>query len=132
MMTAGRASASRRRAASGRSARSAPGGLEGAAEASGRVDLGEHHPAGDGLKDPRHHHVDLVLEVAAAALDVFQHEPLSPDSPLWALPNVLITPHVAGFLQNHWDAVTALFADNLRRFDSGQTLINVVDKREGY
>ena len=33
---------------------------------------------------------------------------------------------------NHWDAVTALFADNLRRFDSGQPLLNVVDKREGY
>ena len=70
--------------------------------------------------------------LAAAALDVFQHEPLSPDSPLWTLPNVLITPHVAGFLQNHWDAVTALFADNLRRFDSGQALLNVVDKEEGY
>ena len=70
--------------------------------------------------------------LAAAALDVFQHEPLSPDSPLWTLPNVLITPHVAGFLQNHWDAVTALFADNLRRFDSGQPLLNVVDKVAGY
>jgi len=70
--------------------------------------------------------------VAEAALDVFEHEPLPPESPLWALPNVLITPHLAGFRPDHWDAVTALFADNLRRFDSGQPLLNVVDKREGY
>jgi phosphoglycerate dehydrogenase-like enzyme len=70
--------------------------------------------------------------VGAAALDVFEHEPLSPDSPLWDLPNVFITPHMAGFRADHWDAVTALFADNLRRFESGQPLLNVVNKREGY
>ena len=70
--------------------------------------------------------------VAAAALDVFEHEPLPTESPLWSLPNVLITPHVAGFRPDHWEAVTSLFADNLRRFDSGQPLLNVVDKREGY
>lgn len=70
--------------------------------------------------------------VAAAALDVFEHEPLPAESPLWALPNVLITPHIAGFRPDHWDAVCALFADNLHRFDTGQALLNVVDKREGY
>jgi phosphoglycerate dehydrogenase-like enzyme len=70
--------------------------------------------------------------VTAAALDVFEHEPLPVESPLWTLPNVLITPHVAGFRPDHWEAVTALFADNLRRFEAGQPLINVVDKREGY
>ena len=70
--------------------------------------------------------------VGAAALDVFEHEPLSPDSPLWDLPNVFITPHMAGFRADHWDAVTALFADNLRRFESGQPLLNVVNKGEGY
>ena len=68
----------------------------------------------------------------AAALDVFEHEPLPPESPLWSLPNVLITPHIAGFRPDHWDAVCALFAENLRRFDSGRALLNVVDKREGY
>jgi len=70
--------------------------------------------------------------VGAAALDVFAREPLPAESPLWTLPNVLITPHVAGFRPDHWEAVTSLFADNLRRFDSGQPLLNVVDKREGY
>lgn len=68
----------------------------------------------------------------AAALDVFEHEPLPKESPLWTLPNVIITPHVAGFRPDHWDAVCSLFATNLHRFDSGQALLNVVDKREGY
>jgi phosphoglycerate dehydrogenase-like enzyme len=70
--------------------------------------------------------------LAAAALDVFEHEPLKADSPLWSMPNVLITPHVAGFRPDHWDAVCALFAENLHRFDTGQSLVNVVDKSEGY
>jgi phosphoglycerate dehydrogenase-like enzyme len=70
--------------------------------------------------------------LGGAALDVFEHEPLSPDSPLWTLPNVLITPHMAGFRPDHWDAVTDLFAGNVRRFSSGQPLLNVVNKEAGY
>jgi phosphoglycerate dehydrogenase-like enzyme len=67
-----------------------------------------------------------------AALDVFEHEPLPVESPLWSLPNVLITPHIAGFRPDHWDVVTNLFADNLRRFESGRPLLNVVNKDAGY
>lgn len=70
--------------------------------------------------------------IGGAALDVFEHEPLDPGSPLWAMPNVLITPHMAGFRAEHWDEVTALFADNFRRFLDGRELLNVVDKRAGY
>jgi len=70
--------------------------------------------------------------IAGAALDVFEHEPLAPDSPLWDFPNVLITPHTSGFRVDHWAAAAALFAENLRRFDSGQPLLNVVDKDAGY
>jgi phosphoglycerate dehydrogenase-like enzyme len=70
--------------------------------------------------------------IGGAALDVFEHEPLDPQSALWTLPNVLVTPHMAGFRPDHWDAVTALFADNLRRFEAGQRLLNVVDKVAGY
>jgi phosphoglycerate dehydrogenase-like enzyme len=70
--------------------------------------------------------------IAGAALDVFEHEPLDPSSPLWALPNVIITPHTSGFRADHWDAATDLFAQNLRRFDAGEPLLNLVDKVAGY
>jgi phosphoglycerate dehydrogenase-like enzyme len=70
--------------------------------------------------------------IGGAALDVFAHEPLAADSPLWDMPNVLITPHTSGFRPDHWDAATALFAANLRHFERGEPLLNVVDKRAGY
>jgi phosphoglycerate dehydrogenase-like enzyme len=70
--------------------------------------------------------------LAGAALDVFRDEPLGPDNPMWTLPNLLITPHTSGFRHDHWDAVTGLFAENLRRFERGEELINVVDKSAGY
>lgn len=70
--------------------------------------------------------------IAGAALDVFEQEPLPQDSPLWTLQNVLVTPHMAGFRPDHWDAVTDLFAENLRRFDRGLALLNVVNKQSGY
>ena len=70
--------------------------------------------------------------LAGAALDVFEREPLPEDSPFWDLPNVLITPHTSGFRPDHWDVMTDLFAQNLRRYDAGRELLNVVDKRAGY
>lgn len=70
--------------------------------------------------------------IAGAGLDVFEHEPLDPDSPLWDLPNVIITPHSSGFFEHYWQAVSDLFAENLRRFDRGEPLFNVVDKTLGY
>jgi phosphoglycerate dehydrogenase-like enzyme len=70
--------------------------------------------------------------IAGAGLDVFEHEPLDPASPLWDLPHVIITPHTSGFRPDHWDAATDLFAENLRRFDRGEPLLNVVDKAAGY
>lgn len=71
-------------------------------------------------------------QIGGAGLDVFEREPLDSDSPLWRLPNVIITPHMSGFRPDHWDAATDLFADNLRRFDAGEPLLNVVDKNAGY
>jgi phosphoglycerate dehydrogenase-like enzyme len=67
-----------------------------------------------------------------AALDVFEHEPLSPDSPLWGRGDVILTPHVAGFYETYWPDATSLFADNLSRFIDGNPLRNVVDKQAGY
>jgi phosphoglycerate dehydrogenase-like enzyme len=70
--------------------------------------------------------------IAGAALDVFEHEPLPAASPLWSLPNVIVTPHIAGFRDDYWDAAVDLFAANLRRYLAGETVTNIVDKRAGY
>jgi phosphoglycerate dehydrogenase-like enzyme len=70
--------------------------------------------------------------LGGAALDVFTHEPLDPDSPYWTLPNVIVTPHVSGAMEDYWTPLVSLFADNLRRFESGEPLVNVVDKSRGY
>lgn len=67
-----------------------------------------------------------------AALDVFAHEPLPAGSPLWRSPYALITPHVAGLRDGYWPAAAGLFAENLRRFEAGTLLLNLVDKKAGY
>ena len=70
--------------------------------------------------------------IAGAALDVFEHEPLPQDSPLWDLDNLLITPHTAGLTDKLWDRHYELFSENLRRYLSHQPLLSVVDKQKGY
>ena len=70
--------------------------------------------------------------IGGAALDVFDKEPLPPDSPLWDLDNLLITPHTAGMTEKLWERHYTLFSENLRRYSSGQPLIAVVDKQSGY
>jgi len=70
--------------------------------------------------------------VGGAALDVFSQEPLDPASPYWDLPNVIITPHTSGAMQDYWTPLVALFSENLRRFENGDPLLNVVDKVAGY
>jgi phosphoglycerate dehydrogenase-like enzyme len=71
-------------------------------------------------------------KLGGAALDVFTTEPLPPESPLWDLENVLITPHTAAFTAKVWDRHYALIAENLRRYMARQPLKNVVDKQKGY
>ena len=70
--------------------------------------------------------------LGGAALDVFVREPLDAASPYWDLPNVIVTPHVSGTMENYWPPLVELFAENLRRFEYGQPLLNVVDKQAGY
>lgn len=65
-------------------------------------------------------------------LDVFETEPLSANSPLWEMDNVIITPHVAGFTPHYFARAAALLADNLERFIEGRPLKNLYDPRRGY
>jgi phosphoglycerate dehydrogenase-like enzyme len=67
-----------------------------------------------------------------AGLDVFREEPLPPDSPLWKLDNVLITPHIGGTSQRFWDRQTELMVRNIGNYLAGLPLENLVDKRLGY
>ena len=70
--------------------------------------------------------------IAGAGLDVFEKEPLSPDSPLYDLDNVILSPHVAGFSPHYDERASDLFAENLRRYLAGEELLNLVDKEAGY
>jgi phosphoglycerate dehydrogenase-like enzyme len=70
--------------------------------------------------------------IAGAALDVFDEEPLPPESPYWSLDNVLITPHTAAVTENLWERHYDLIVENLNRFLAGKPLLNEVDKHRGY
>jgi phosphoglycerate dehydrogenase-like enzyme len=70
--------------------------------------------------------------LSGAGLDVTEVEPLPVESPLWNLPNVIITPHVGAQSRRRADDTTDLVCENLRRFFAGRKLLNLVDKRLGY
>ncbi|HEX4256410.1 MAG TPA: D-2-hydroxyacid dehydrogenase [Streptosporangiaceae bacterium] len=70
--------------------------------------------------------------IGGAALDVFTAEPLPPTSPWWDLPNVIVSPHMSGDFLGWEQALTSLFTDQLRRWQTGRPLLNVVDKRLGF
>lgn len=70
--------------------------------------------------------------IGGAGLDVTPEEPLPADSPLWDLPNVIITPHVAGGSPIRLDRSIGLFCDNLERLLVGKPLLSVIDKEKGY
>ena len=71
-------------------------------------------------------------QIAGAALDVFETEPLPPDHPLWSTPGVTISPHLSGDAVGWLDALARQFVANAERFLDGQPLVNVVDKRLGF
>jgi phosphoglycerate dehydrogenase-like enzyme len=70
--------------------------------------------------------------LGGAVLDTFRDEPLSPTSPFYDLPNVIVTPHTAWSSGRVLDRSVELFCENLRRFAGGETLLNVVDPDAGY
>ncbi len=71
-------------------------------------------------------------QIAGAGLDVFEKEPLSSESALWQMENVIISPHVSGFTPKYDDRASDLFAENLRRYLAGEPLLNLVDRERGY
>jgi phosphoglycerate dehydrogenase-like enzyme len=70
--------------------------------------------------------------IGGAGLDVFADEPLLPGSPLWSMPNVIVSPHVSGDLPDWEDLVVDVFVDNTRRFAAGEQLRNRVDVNVGF
>jgi phosphoglycerate dehydrogenase-like enzyme len=77
----------------------------------------------DALRDGR---------IAGAALDVFEVEPLPSESPLWAMPNVIVSPHICGDFDGWEEETVALFVDNLGRFVRGEPLRNLADPSLGF
>jgi len=71
-------------------------------------------------------------QLGGAAIDVFDQEPLPPNSPFWDLENVIVTPHSAGFVEGWEPMVTDLFCDNLDYWLRGAPLQNVVVPERGY
>jgi phosphoglycerate dehydrogenase-like enzyme len=71
-------------------------------------------------------------QIAGAGLDVFIEEPLPPTSPLWKLPNVLITPHISGISAHYAQRAIDLFCENLKRYLAGSNLLNRFDPDWGY
>ncbi|HYR93723.1 MAG TPA: D-2-hydroxyacid dehydrogenase [Methylomirabilota bacterium] len=71
-------------------------------------------------------------KLGGAALDTFAKEPLPADSPLWAMPNVVITPHTSNSSPKVRERTLALFVENVRRYKAGEPLLNLVDWDRGY
>jgi phosphoglycerate dehydrogenase-like enzyme len=71
-------------------------------------------------------------QLRGAALDVFEEEPLPASSPLWDVPNLVVTPHVAGFERDYIALAFGIFAENVRRLEAGEPLRNEIDRSRGY
>jgi phosphoglycerate dehydrogenase-like enzyme len=71
-------------------------------------------------------------QIAGAAVDVFDREPPPAGHPLYAVDNVILSPHVSGFLPSYDEKCSVLFAENLGRFLAGAPLLNLVDRARGY
>jgi len=70
--------------------------------------------------------------LGGACLDVFEEEPLPEGHPLWAMDNVIITPHLAGDSDATFERRMQVLVENCRRFRDGERLLNIVDKQKGY
>ncbi|MGI9480748.1 MAG: D-2-hydroxyacid dehydrogenase [Hyphomicrobiales bacterium] len=100
-----------------------------AMKSSGRfINLGR----GDAVIEPA---LIAALEsgvIAGAALDVFANEPLPKDDPLWQAPNLIITPHISSYYHGYLEDLVGQFRENLQRYQRGEPLLNLIDKKLGY
>jgi D-2-hydroxyacid dehydrogenase (NADP+) len=71
-------------------------------------------------------------KIAGAGLDVFEQEPLSSESRLWEMENVILTPHIAGSMSDYFKKVGEIFRRNLNRYLSHKPLLNLFDRKLGY
>ena len=71
-------------------------------------------------------------KLSGAALDVFPEEPLPAKSPLWGMPNVIISPHIAGYSSHYEERAITLFAENLSRYLADLPLYNLFNPQRGY
>ena len=69
--------------------------------------------------------------IAGAGLDAVTEEPLAPESPLWAMPNVIITPHVSPGRDRFAERMVDFWCENVRRFGEGEPLLGAVDRARG-
>ena len=78
--------------------------------------------------------IEALMEkrLGGAALDVYPVEPLPESSPLWEMPNVILSPHIAGASGEYFERAVDLFRENLRRYLAGQPLLNRYDPQRGY
>ncbi|MBR0376806.1 MAG: D-2-hydroxyacid dehydrogenase [Lachnospiraceae bacterium] len=76
----------------------------------------------------------MNYKIGGACLDVTDPEPLPKDSPLWDCPNLILTPHVAGYYHLHYtyERIVDIAMENLRRYLNGEELMNLIDRKSGY
>ena len=70
--------------------------------------------------------------IAGAGLDVFTREPLPPESPFYAMPNVIFSPHISGDIPDYESRATEIFCENLRRYLAGEPFLHEVNRGKGY
>ena len=70
--------------------------------------------------------------IAGAGLDVFEQEPLPPESELWGMENVIMSPHLSGGTEVYNERAVGIFSENLRRYLAGEPLMNLADPERGY